>query len=146
VRFVVVLIAALALALVVASTVEVAKVHATVKTGKWNYAIEDAKVKGGDDAGEKGGGRSRRGEKVCGRGEVEVMWGVRSVAVTMYNCTRAVVEVTIRSDATVPICLTPQGPVEGGQRIPLQSGDVVWRTFVFVNNGTLTFSVRVGTC
>jgi len=145
VRFIVVLIAALALTLVVASTVEVAKIDATVKTGKWSYAIEDAKVKGGDNAGEKGGGEGR-GEKNCKEGEAKVTWGARSVAVTMYNCTRAVVEVTIRSDATVPICLTPQGPVKENQHIPLRPGDVVWRTFVFVNNGTLTFSVRVGTC
>jgi len=147
VRFVVVLIAALALTLAVASTMEVANVDATVKTGKWSYTIEYAhlKVEGRDNAGEKGGGEGR-GEKNCKEGEAKVTWGARSVAVTMYNCTRAVVEVKIRSDATVPICLTPQGPVEGGQRIPLQSGDVVWRTFVFVNNGTLTFSVSVGTC
>jgi len=28
----------------------------------------------------------------------------------------------------------------------LRPGDAVWRTFVFVDNGTLTFSVSVGTC
>jgi len=146
VRFVVVvLIAALALTLVVASTVEVAKIDATVKTGKWSYTIEDTKVKVGDNAEKKGHGRSKE-ERICGGGEVEVTWGARSVAVTMYNCTRAVVEVKIRSDATVPICLTPQGPVEGNQHIPLRPGDAVWRTFVFVGNGTLTFSVSVGTC
>jgi len=145
VRFVVVLIAALALALAVASTVEVAKIDATVKTGKWSYAIEDAKVKGGDNAGKKGRGGDNE-ERICGGGEIKVTWGARSVAVTMYNCTRAVVEVKIRSDATVPICLTPQGPVEGNQHIPLRPGDAVWRTFVFVDNGTLTFSVHLGTC
>jgi len=166
VRFVVVvLIAALALALAVvsmaeavkadaavkagkwSSTAEVAKVDATVKTGRWSYTIEgaDPRIEGGDSAGERGRGRGK-GAKICGRDEVEVTWGARSVAVTMYNCTRAVVEVGIRSDATVPICLTPQGPVEGGQRIWLRPGDAVWRTFVFVDNGTLTFSVSVGTC
>jgi len=144
---VVVLIAALALTLAVASTMEVANVDATVKTGKWSYTIEYAypKVEVGVSAGEKGGGEGR-GEKICSGGEAKVTWGARSVAVTMYNCTRAVVEVAFRSDATVPICLTPQGPVEGNQHIPLRPGDVVWRTFVFVNNGTLTFSVSVGTC
>jgi len=142
---VVVLIAALALALALASTAEVAKVDATVKTGKWSYTIEAAYPKGGAGAGGKGGGGGK-GEKICKRDEVEVTWGAGNVAVTMYNCTRAMVEVKIRSDATVPICLTPQGPVEGGQQIWLQPGDVVWRTFVFTGNGTLTFSVSVGTC
>jgi len=146
VRFVVVvLIAALALTLVVASTVEVAKIDTTVKTGKWSYTIEDTKVKVGDNAEKKGGGEGG-GKKICGRDEVEVTWDASSVAVTMYNCTRAVVEVKIRSDATVPICLTPQGPVEGYQHIPLRPGDAAWRTFVFTDNGTLTFSVSVGTC
>jgi len=144
VRFLFVLIAALALALVVASTVEVAKVDAKVKTGKWSYAIEAAypKVEDTEERG-RGGGRE---EKICRGGKVEVTREARSVTVTMYNCTRAVVEVRIRSDATVPICLTSQGPVEGYQHIPLRPGDAVWRTFVFVDNGTLTFSVSVGTC
>jgi len=145
VRFiVVVLIAALALTLAAVSMAEAVKsdaavkagkwssvakvVGATVKTGKWSYTIEDAYP------------------EVEGGGEVVVTWGARSVAVSMYNRTRAVVEVKIRSDATVPICLTPQGPVEGYQRIWLRPGDTVWRAFVFVDNGTLTFSVSVGTC
>lgn len=126
---------ALALLAAAASVVfqDTAKTDVYVKTGKWSYVIEKAEQQG----------QCKRGRE---EGGVEISYTAKEVSVRFYGCNVANVRITIKADSTVPICLTPEGPVEGPQRIPLRPGRTATRTFIFYENGTLRFTVKIGDC
>ncbi|ACB39919.1 hypothetical protein [Pyrobaculum neutrophilum] len=125
-RLLLLLLYILAFSLVVAHYYQQAELRATAKTGSWSFYIAQAEL-----------------DKKC-KGTVEVAGD--KVTVTIYGCKKAKVDVYIESRATVPLCLEPHGPVEGKARVRLSPGEGKWQTYVFTDNGTLTFTKGIGSC
>ncbi|MEM4604529.1 MAG: hypothetical protein QXR68_04240 [Pyrobaculum sp.] len=105
-------------------------IKAEVKTGRWSFYVSDVAV------------RDAEGSGVCSKESVEAKWGDVWVSVIMYGCGKAIVDVSLRPESTVPICIEPKGPVESMQKILLYPGQTVSVSYIFTSNGTLIFSIK----
>lgn len=134
-RLIVVVVLISLVVAVLAFQLQYAKTAIEVKTGSWSYEIIKAEAK-----------NTGHGRGVCLPQNVTVSYTENSVTVVMYGCQRVLVDIMIRSKATVPLCLIPKGPAEGPGKIPLAIGATRTVNYVFHTNGTLTFERQIGDC